>query len=73
MLGRFMLSCAIIAAAGGAWAQAVLDPDDEGEETITLPEDNAPFTFRNASGAEVIFYATGTRGWASGSSSLWTA
>ena len=33
-----------------AWAQAVLDPDDVGEETITLPEDNAPFVFRNGFG-----------------------
>jgi hypothetical protein len=53
------------ASAAGGWAQEVLDPDDVGEETITLPEDDAPFVFRNASGGEVTFYGQFNPTWQS--------
>jgi hypothetical protein len=65
MLGRILLSTAIVAAAGAGWAQDVLDTDDVGEETITLPEDNAPFVFRSASGSEVTFYGQFNPTWQS--------
>ncbi len=66
MLARIFLTGAIIAAsAAGGWAQEVLDPDDVGEETITLPEDDAPFVFRNASGGEVTFYGQFNPTWQS--------
>ena len=36
-----------------------------GEETITLPEDDVPFVFRNASGGEVTFYGQFNPTWQS--------
>jgi hypothetical protein len=55
-----------MSAAGSAWAQTdLLDPDDVGEETITLSEDDAPFVFRSATGAEVIFYGQFNPTWQS--------
>jgi hypothetical protein len=81
VIGRISFAGIIVVLAGtqAGFAQAALNDTDEGEETITLSEDNAPYVFRNASGGEVTFYgqfnptwwttATGTRGWASASSS----
>jgi hypothetical protein len=51
-----LLAGAVAASATGGLAQTVLDPEDVGEEIITLPENNEPFTFRNASGGSVTFY-----------------
>jgi hypothetical protein len=60
-----LLAAALASFPGHSWAQTVLDPDDEGEETITLPADNAPYVFRNASGAEVTFYGQFNPTWQS--------
>jgi hypothetical protein len=50
--GHF-LTAVVCSVAGGAWAEtATLTETDEGEEIITLPKDNAPYVFRNASGAK---------------------
>jgi hypothetical protein len=48
-----------------AWSQTVLDVDDEGEETITLPADNTPYVFRSSSGGEVTFYGQFNPTWQS--------
>jgi hypothetical protein len=66
VLARIFLTGAVLAAsAAGGWAQELLDPDDVGEETITLPEDDVPFVFRNASGGEVTFYGQFNPTWQS--------
>ena len=66
MLGRLLLSGAIVAvSATSGWSQAVLDIDDVGEETITLPEDDVPFVFRSATGSEVTFYGQFNPTWQS--------
>lgn len=55
-LTNIFLAATLASCPGYSWSQAVLDPDDKGEETITIPADGAPYVFRNASGAEVTFY-----------------
>ena len=56
--GTLMALSGLLAAASatGGFAQTLLDPDDVGEEAITLPEDDVPFVFTNASGGSVTFY-----------------
>jgi hypothetical protein len=65
LLGRLVLSGLLACAASAGIAQTVLDPDDVGEETITLPEDDVPFVFRNASGGSVTFYGQFNPTWQS--------
>jgi hypothetical protein len=55
----------VLAGAGTGLAQTTLNDTDEGEETITLPEDNAPYVFRNAAGGEVVFYGQFNPTWQS--------
>ncbi|MGI1660628.1 porin [Palleronia sp. KMU-117] len=57
MFVRLLFTGSMLLAAGAGLAQtSVLSEADEGEETITLPEDGERFVFRNRSGGDVTFY-----------------
>ncbi len=67
MIARVCLAgvAVLLFGAGSGQAQTLLDTDDVGEETITLPEDDVPFVFRSASGSEVTFYGQFNPTWQS--------
>lgn len=65
MIARVFFAGLVVLICGTGQAQTLLDADDAGEETITLPEDDAPFVFRSASGAEVTFYGQFNPTWQS--------
>jgi hypothetical protein len=60
-----LATVALMSSATCGWSQTVLDSDDVGEETITLPEDDVPFVFRSASGGSVTFYGQFNPTWQS--------
>ena len=65
-LGVTLLAGALLCLAGAGWAQTItLDDADDGEETITLPDDGQRLVFRNRSGGEVTFYGQFNPTWQS--------
>ncbi len=55
--GCVFLGGALLCTAGTGWAQTeTLSETDEGEETITLPDEDQRLVFRSQSGGEIIFY-----------------
>jgi hypothetical protein len=65
VIARVFFAGLVVLICGAGQAQTLLDADDAGEETITLPEDDVPFVFRSASGAEVTFYGQFNPTWQS--------
>jgi hypothetical protein len=61
-----LLAGLFLCLAQAAWSQTIpLDDADEGEETITLPDDGQRLVFRNRSGGEVTFYGQFNPTWQS--------